>query len=62
MVPANTTATVCVLATDVSVHNHGERQAGCKGPRRVKLVRQERGAVEFEVGSGTYRFASEIEP
>jgi len=59
VVPVNTTATVCVPAKDsASITESGHAVAHARG---VKFLRQENGAVDFEVGSGTYRFASEIE-
>jgi len=58
VVPVNTTATVCVPAQDPdSITESGQAVARARG---VKFLRQEPGAVDFEVGSGTYRFASEI--
>jgi alpha-L-rhamnosidase len=57
-VPANTTATVCVPATDkASVTESGRSIQDAAG---VKYLRQEDGKAVFEVGSGTYKFASEI--
>ncbi|MES1180867.1 MAG: alpha-L-rhamnosidase C-terminal domain-containing protein, partial [Verrucomicrobiota bacterium] len=56
-VPVNTTATVCVPARDIaSITESGKpvEQAG-----GVKFLRQENGSFDFEVGSGTYQFASE---
>ncbi len=57
VVPVNTTATVCVPAKDVAeVTESGRPVNQAEG---VKFLRQEKDAVDFEVGSGTYRFASE---
>ncbi len=57
-VPANTTATVCIPATDaVSVKESNkpiEQTAG------VKYLRQADGQAFYEVGSGTYKFTSEF--
>jgi len=55
-VPVNTTATVCVPASDLSNITESGRPADRAAG--VKFVRQENDAVEFEVGSGTYRFVS----
>jgi alpha-L-rhamnosidase len=57
VVPANTTATVCVPAKDPA----GITESGKPVAERtdVKYVRQEKDKVVFEVGSGTYNFVSE---
>jgi alpha-L-rhamnosidase len=56
-VPANTTATVCVPAKNVAgITESGKPVDQAEG---VKFLRQENGAVEFEVGSGTYKFVAE---
>ena len=56
-VPANTTATVCVPAKGVaSVTEGGKPATQVEG---VKYLRQEKDEAIFEVGSGTYKFASE---
>lgn len=58
VVPANTTATVCVPARDIaSITEGGKPVEQAEG---VKFLRQENDKVVFEVGSGTYEFASEI--
>jgi alpha-L-rhamnosidase len=58
VVPVNTTATVCVPAKDqAGVTESGKPVAQAQG---VKFLRQENGQAVFEVGSGTYQFASEI--
>ncbi|MBC8096970.1 MAG: family 78 glycoside hydrolase catalytic domain [Akkermansiaceae bacterium] len=58
VVPANTTATICVPAKDLaSVTESGKAVEKAEG---VKFLRQEKNKAMFEVGSGTYRFASEI--
>jgi len=58
VVPANATATVCVPSKDMAgITESGKpvEQAG-----GVKFLRQENGKAVFEVGSGTYKFTSEI--
>jgi len=56
-VPVNTTATVCVPAQNLtSITESGKPAAQADG---VKFLRQENGCFDFEVGSGTYQFASE---
>jgi alpha-L-rhamnosidase len=56
-VPANTTATVCIPATAVAgITESGKPIEKSEG---VKLLRQEKDKVFLEVGSGTYKFASE---
>lgn len=57
-VPANTTATVRIPARDASAVTEGGKPAA--RAEGVKFLRQEDGKALFEVGSGTYRFASEI--
>jgi alpha-L-rhamnosidase len=60
VVPANTTATVCVPAKDIAcVTESGKPVENAEG---VKFLRQEDDKIVFEVGSGTYKFASEINP
>jgi len=55
-VPVNTTARVYVPASDVSdVGEGGKPAASAEG---VKWVRNENGAVVFEVGSGDYEFVA----
>jgi alpha-L-rhamnosidase len=57
-VPANTTATVCVPGTDVAgITESGKPATQAKG---VKFLRQGKDTVDFQVGSGTYRFTSEF--
>ena len=58
VVPANTTATVCVPAKDIA----GITESGVPVQQAggVKFLRQENDKVDLEVGSGTYKFASEI--
>jgi alpha-L-rhamnosidase len=59
VVPANTTATVCVPARDrAAITESGKPVAKAA---EVKFVRQEKGKVVLEVGSGTYDFASKLE-
>ena len=55
-VPANTTATVYVPADDPSRVTEGGRPAA--GAPGVTFLRSEPGAAVYQVGSGTYRFAS----
>ncbi len=57
-VPANTTATICVPAADPAKVTEGGKAIG-KTPG-VKFLRQEKGRAILEAGSGTYKFASEI--
>jgi alpha-L-rhamnosidase len=58
VVPANTTATVCVSAKDTaSITEGGKPVEQAEG---VKFLRQENDKVVFEVSSGTYEFASEV--
>ncbi len=59
VVPANTTATVFIPAKSAeNIMESGKVVARVKG---VKFLRMENGAAVFEVGSGNYKFASEIE-
>jgi alpha-L-rhamnosidase len=58
-IPANTTATVVIPATDPgSVTESGHPAAQAEG---VTLLRTEPGAVLFNVGSGTYKFRSQTD-
>jgi alpha-L-rhamnosidase len=58
VVPANTTATVRIPARDLAgITESGAPVDHAKG---VKFLQQDHDKVEFEVGSGTYKFASEI--
>jgi alpha-L-rhamnosidase len=58
VVPANTTATVCIPTRNVA----GITESGqlVENVEHVKFLRQEDGKAVFEVGSGDYKFASEI--
>jgi len=57
VVPANTTATVCLPASDPArVMESGKPASQAEG---VRFLQQADGLSEFEVGSGTYKFASE---
>jgi alpha-L-rhamnosidase len=58
VVPANTTATVCVPAKDLAGITESGKPVAKVG--EVKYVRQEKNKIVFEVGSGTYNFASEL--
>jgi alpha-L-rhamnosidase len=55
-VPANATATVYIPAEDPAGITESNKPAG--GARGIKYLRTEAGAVVYEVGSGSYRFAS----
>ena len=55
-IPANTTATVYVSAAEaVSVTESGKPAATAEG---VKFLRWKGGEAVFEIGSGSYTFAS----
>ena len=56
VVPVNTTATVCVPARDVADITESGKPVEKVGS--VKRLRMDNGNALFEVGSGTYRFAS----
>jgi alpha-L-rhamnosidase len=56
-VPANTTALVYVPSKDGVVTESGKTADHAPG---IKLVRQDKGAVVLEVGSGEYRFESAV--
>jgi len=57
-VPVNTTATVYVPAGEVGgITESGNPAAGANG---VHFLREEGGSGVFEVGSGTYEFASDM--
>lgn len=58
VVPVNTTATVCVPAKDIAAITESGKPVN--RAKNVKFLRQEKGTVDFEVGSGSYRFASDI--
>ncbi|HEX3800074.1 MAG TPA: family 78 glycoside hydrolase catalytic domain [Verrucomicrobiae bacterium] len=58
IVPPNTTATVWVPSTDTAnIRESGQTATQVEG---VKLLRREAGCSLFEVGSGTYKFTSEM--
>ena len=59
-IPANTTATVWVPASDAASVTEGSTPA--RRAEGVKFLRDEPGAVVFEVGSGTYEFRSTWNP
>jgi alpha-L-rhamnosidase len=60
VVPANTTATVCIPAHGLAgVTASGRSLEQANG---VKFLRQENHRVVVEVGSGIYKFVSEIAP
>ena len=56
VVPANTTATVCVPAKELA----GITESGksVEQVEAIKFIRLDKGNAVFEVGSGTYKFAS----
>ena len=58
-VPANTTATVHVPAKDAAAVTEGGRPAG--QAEGVRFLRMDSGAAVYEIGAGTYRFASKID-
>jgi alpha-L-rhamnosidase len=58
IIPANTTATVCVPATDVANITEGGKSLA--EAEAVKFLRQENGKSVLEVGSGTYNFVSRM--
>jgi len=60
VVPANTTATVCLPTANVG----GITESGkpVNDAEAVKFLRLDDGKAVFEVGSGTYKFAFEISP
>ena len=60
VVPANTTATVSVPAKGVA--NVTESGRSIQNAEGVKFLRQENDKVVVQVGSGTYKFVSEIRP
>jgi alpha-L-rhamnosidase len=58
VIPANTTATVCVPAGDIAdIRENGKWVEMAEG---VKFLRTENGRCIFEVGSGTYNFVSRM--
>ena len=58
VVPANTTATVCVPAKDLAgITESGKSVRQVKG---IKDLRLDNGNAVFELGSGSYKFASEL--
>ena len=59
VVPANTTATVRVPARDMKGITESGKPVAQSGD--VKFLRLDKGNALFEVGSGTYHFASQIE-
>ncbi len=58
VVPANTTATVCLPAASVAQVTESGRPV--TESQTVKLLRLENNAIYVEVGSGTYKFGSEM--
>jgi alpha-L-rhamnosidase len=59
-VPVNTTATVYVPAKDVASVSESDRPAG-EAPG-IKYLRMEGGAAVYEIGPGSYHFASTMTP
>ena len=58
-IPANTTATVHVPAGNVAgITESGKELSKADG---VKLLREEKGGVILQVGSGSYKFASQLD-
>ena len=58
VIPPNTTATICVPAKDpAGITESGTAVASAEG---VKFMRHDKAKAVFEVGAGTYKFASEI--
>lgn len=57
-VPANASATICVPSKDAA--NVTETGKPAQKAEGVKFLRQEGDKTVFEVGSGTYRFSSEL--
>lgn len=57
VVPVNTTATVCVPAPDLAAVTEGRKPVS--RAKDVKFLRQGNGTVDFEVGSGNYKFISD---
>lgn len=58
VIPANTTATVCIPTSDAaSVRESGRLAAKSEG---VTFLRQEKGKAVFAVESGAYKFSSEM--
>jgi alpha-L-rhamnosidase len=57
-VPANTRATVCIPATGVATLTESGKPI--KKSEGVKFLRQEKGKVYLEIGSGTYKFDSDL--
>jgi alpha-L-rhamnosidase len=55
-VPANTSATVCIPATDLRMVTESGKSIG--DAQGVTFVKQETGKVYLGIGSGTYRFTS----
>jgi alpha-L-rhamnosidase len=59
VIPPNTTAAVSVPAKDIgSITESGKPVAQAQD---VKFLRQTGNVFEFEIGSGTYRFASSVD-
>jgi alpha-L-rhamnosidase len=60
LIPANTTATVCIPAVEMaSIKESGKP---IEQAENVKFLQKENDKFVFAVGSGTYQFASEMEP
>lgn len=58
VIPANTTATVCVPASDIATITESGNPV--EKTQDVKFLKQERNKCLFEIGSGTYDFTSEM--
>ena len=59
VIPANTSATVCVPASDIA--NITESGQPWEKAEDVKFLRQENDKCVFEVGSGAYHFVSQMQ-
>lgn len=57
-VPANTTATICIPARAIADVTEGGKSV--ENAEDVTFLRQEDGKAVFDVGSGTYKFASDL--
>jgi alpha-L-rhamnosidase len=61
-VPVNTVATVCMPVTGGVATTVTESGKPVEQVKDIKFLRTENGKAVFEVGSGTYRFASTYDP
>jgi len=58
VIPVNTTATVCIPAKSLADITEGGKPL--KQSKDIKSLQQKNGKASFVVGSGTYKFVSEI--